>query len=326
MSDRNRYSEILKETSRAFYLSLAVLPSGAREPLSLAYLLARAADTVADSPTEHTDSRTPVLRRMQASLTDVQVGSWDQLRLFQPEKEGEFRLLRAYPEVLELLHESEPSIRQPIQSVVGTLIEGMLWDQQLFHDKTSQEGLTIEELEKYTYLVAGCVGPFWSQVCALSDPRLSHLISQNEVAVEFGKALQWVNILRDVPEDQKQGRFYLPALERPELPAAFLRYSERALCAFGIASHYPLLFPSFYVRHRLSVFMPLVLGLRTLELLFEAGGPRHDQRVKVSRQEVFGWLAAGLAAGCSRTVLKGILAALRKRAWQSLKKLESDFV
>ena len=120
MSDRNRYSEILKETSRAFYLSLAVLPSGAREPLSLAYLLARAADTVADSPTEHTDSRTPVLRRMQASLTDVQVGSWDQLRLFQPEKEGEFRLLRAYPEVLELLHESEPSIRQPIRTSLSS--------------------------------------------------------------------------------------------------------------------------------------------------------------------------------------------------------------
>jgi farnesyl-diphosphate farnesyltransferase len=40
---------ILKRASRAFYLTLAVLPSSLREPVGLAYLLARAADTVADT-------------------------------------------------------------------------------------------------------------------------------------------------------------------------------------------------------------------------------------------------------------------------------------
>ena len=40
--------QLLKATSRAFYLSLRVLPSGARQTMSLAYLLARCADSVSD--------------------------------------------------------------------------------------------------------------------------------------------------------------------------------------------------------------------------------------------------------------------------------------
>ncbi len=325
MSTENRYSEILKETSRAFYLSLAVLPAGAREPLSLAYLLARAADTVADSSTDRTEERAPTLRLMQRSLRSADNDVSSKLELFHPEKEGEQKLLDVYPRVAQLLQESDLTIKGPIQTVVDTLIEGMLWDQELFHQHTRREGLSSEELERYTFLVAGCVGPFWSQICALSDPQLSHLTSQDEMAVEFGKALQWVNILRDAPQDQRESRFYLPALESSELSDAFVRGSRRALSAFDSACRYPLLFPLFYVRHRLAVFLPLALGLRTLEKLFLSGGPRHGERIKVSRGEVFGWLAVGLVAGCSNSLTKGILTHLRKRARRSLKNLESNF-
>src|SRR5438067_11742992 len=41
--------ELLKNVSRSFYLTLRALPRGLREPIGLAYLLARASDTVADS-------------------------------------------------------------------------------------------------------------------------------------------------------------------------------------------------------------------------------------------------------------------------------------
>lgn len=326
MSAENRYSEILKETSRAFYLSLAILPAGAREPLSLAYLLARAADTVADSATDHKEDRAPTLRLMQTSLSSDVGELPTRLSLFHPEKEGERRLLAVYPRVVRLLHEADEPIKRPIQDVVGTLIDGMLWDQELFHQDDCLNGLSAEELEKYTYLVAGCVGPFWSRVCALSDSRLSHLTEQDEMAVEFGKALQWVNILRDIPQDQEENRFYLPPLTSPEFAGAFLRGSHRVLDAFEAACLYPLLFPRFFIRHRLAVFLPLALGLRTLERLFRSGGPRHGERVKVSRREVFGWLAVGLLAGGSNTVMKGILADLRKRARTSLRNMESNFV
>ncbi|MFA7482044.1 MAG: squalene/phytoene synthase family protein [Vulcanimicrobiota bacterium] len=319
-----QYTEILKETSRAFYLSLVVLPRGAREPLSLAYLLARAADTVADSPTEHPSRRAPTLRRMQSALQNPSGAHQEDLKLFRPEKAGERKLLELYPHLPALLEEVEPSLRQLIQDVVSTLIEGMLWDQELFHQGPGAAGLSAEQLERYTYLVAGCVGPFWSKICAWTDPRLAHLTAEDERAVEFGKALQWTNILRDASKDQLECRHYLPSLESAALIPAFLTGSHRALRAFESACGYPALFPRFYIRHRLAVFLPLVLGLRTLELLFLAGGPRPEQRIKVSRPEVFGWIAAGLFAGCNDTVLKSILRYLLGRAQRALQRMEND--
>ena len=40
---------LLKGVSRSFYLTLRILPEGMRDPVGLAYLLARAADTIADT-------------------------------------------------------------------------------------------------------------------------------------------------------------------------------------------------------------------------------------------------------------------------------------
>src|SRR5271155_4019907 len=40
---------LLKGVSRSFYLTLRVVPIGMRDPIGLAYLLARAADTIADT-------------------------------------------------------------------------------------------------------------------------------------------------------------------------------------------------------------------------------------------------------------------------------------
>ena len=45
-----KLDQLLKSTSRAFYLSLRILPKHVRKPISLAYLLARAADTITDAP------------------------------------------------------------------------------------------------------------------------------------------------------------------------------------------------------------------------------------------------------------------------------------
>lgn len=321
----NCYSEILKETSRAFYLSLAVLPKPAREPLSLAYLLARTADTVADSSCEETGQRTPTLKQIQLSLHEPQPELAERLANFHPEKPGEARLLLEYPGIVRLVRELEPSLQRSVKQVVTTLVEGMIWDQELFHGEGRRSGLKMEELERYTFLVAGCVGPFWSGVCARSDPRLSTLCQEDDMAIEFGKALQWVNILRDVPRDQTEGRFYLPPLGTPRFERSFLRAGRRALVAFAAACEYPLLFPRFYFRHRLAVFLPLVLGLRTLECLFSSGGPRQGERIKVGRKEVFCWLAAGIAAGLSDRFLRNLLRQLRSRTNLALSQLETEF-
>ncbi|MFM8358454.1 MAG: squalene/phytoene synthase family protein, partial [Verrucomicrobiota bacterium] len=42
-------TSLLRDVSRSFYLTLWILPSSVRRPIGLAYLLARATDTIADT-------------------------------------------------------------------------------------------------------------------------------------------------------------------------------------------------------------------------------------------------------------------------------------
>lgn len=326
--------DILKGTSRAFYLSLAVLPKGARSPLSLAYLLARAADTIADTPPVCGADHLDLLLSLREAVTSTepwawypQSADWRNLLASLPEGASERRLLEATPTLVEVFRQRPARERQAIERVVATLIDGMVWDQRLFESAAVEQrrsGLDDAELERYTYLVAGCVGPFWSEVCALSDPRLSHLSNHHETALEFGKGLQWVNILRDIPADQRQGRFYLPALESAGFGRRFLQKTRRASEALETAACYPHLFPFTFLRHRLAVFWPLVLAWRTLEKLLAEGGPRPDRRVKVPRWEVLMWVALSPVLVSNGRLLTLALETLRRRALRALACLEEN--
>lgn len=311
-------NQILKETSRAFYLSLALLPASSRKPLSLAYLLARAADTLADSECLDESRRRPALEKFRELLSTpiCEVVTELRLEVFRPTHRGEVRLLKSVPVLLAELEVCAPSEREAITEVVRTLIEGMLWDQELFVGKDRAEGLEEAELERYTYLVAGCVGPFWSYVCASGDPRLAHLLDQtwHLKAIEFGKALQWVNILRDIPKDQSEQRYYLPSLDRPDFREQFLQGYRRALSALEIASEYPLQFPRDRIRDRASTFLLLALGWRTLEQLLTDGGPRPGRRSKVSRWEVLCWLALSPVIVSTDWGFRILMDGLRQRA------------
>ena len=68
------------------------------------------------------------------------------------------------------------------------------------------------ELDDYTFRVAGCVGVFWTKMSLAHLMRLSPedeaIFMEN--GVRFGKALQMINILRDIPEDLRFGRCYIP--------------------------------------------------------------------------------------------------------------------
>jgi phytoene synthase len=73
-------------------------------------------------------------------------------------------------------------------------------------------------LRRYCHLVAGVVGEMSASVFGLSDPATL------EYARQLGLALQLINIIRDVGEDARRGRIYLPQedLQRFEVSAADL--------------------------------------------------------------------------------------------------------
>ncbi|MCX7868928.1 MAG: squalene/phytoene synthase family protein, partial [Terrimicrobiaceae bacterium] len=164
---------LLDRTARTFALSLRILPGPVREPMALAYLLARLSDTEADG------AKSP----------------------------AEQMLLECRGELLGLLRESPD--RAVIEAVWTTIREGQAFDQARF--PPGAPPLDPSELEKYTFLVAGCVGEFWTRLCQEKIPGWASLDVERMVrlGIEFGCGLQLVNILRDRAEDAERGRVYV---------------------------------------------------------------------------------------------------------------------
>ncbi len=59
---------LLRSVSRSFYLSIRLLPRQLREPIALAYLLARTTDTVADTAPISTSVRMETLKLLSAAI------------------------------------------------------------------------------------------------------------------------------------------------------------------------------------------------------------------------------------------------------------------
>ena len=67
---------ILKDVSRSFYLSIRLLPKAMREPVSLAYLLARASDTLADTEGLDAELRRDMLQGFGEVMRGADRAAW----------------------------------------------------------------------------------------------------------------------------------------------------------------------------------------------------------------------------------------------------------
>src|SRR4051794_17917110 len=96
---------ILASVSRSFSLSLRMLPGPLRDPLSLGYLLARATDTIADTPTPPVALRMESLRKLASAIQGTNPGTAaEDLRAsFAPLQtdEAEKTLIESLPEIFE---------------------------------------------------------------------------------------------------------------------------------------------------------------------------------------------------------------------------------
>src|SRR5690606_32740032 len=122
--------------------------------------------------------------------------------------EGENVLIAELGRCLDWLDSLEAFDREQIRAVLAKIIHGQDLDLERFADTSRVVALrTDDELEEYTYLVAGCVGEFWTEVCVHHLSGYSDLPMERlrELGAEYGKALQLVNILRDLPADFASG-------------------------------------------------------------------------------------------------------------------------
>lgn len=302
---------LLKANSRSFFLTLKVLPSSTRRSIGLLYLLARVADTIADSKTGEVDMLLEALASWDTATGEDGQPAPNLLHLavLQARKE-EQRLLEEINRPLNALASTPKEDLVLMRRCLSIIIGGQTLDLQRFGPANDQDTISAlnsdDELDDYAYRVAGCVGEFWSGITMLHGrggawSRIDQDLWMKD-AVRFGKALQLINILRDIPEDLRFGRCYIPL---PRLEAAGLSPEDLRLpgsmTAFRsvhndlldvadahleAAVRYTLALPRTANRTRVACMLPIVIGQRTVDLLREGNVLDPAAVIKVNRQEV----------------------------------------
>lgn len=300
------FPALLRGVARSFDLSIRLLPRPLRRPVGLGYLLARATDTVADTAELPASERMAVLSTLAAAVEGDATAVADAASAAasfagRQHNEHERRLMLALPRCLDELAVLDPRDRAAIRAVLRHITHGQGLDVQRFGAGGAVRALaTAAELDEYTYLVAGSVGEFWTDLC------VRHLVPFTDLPLDimrtigrsYGSALQLVNILRDTPADLAAGRCYWPADElaaagldaarvaaQPQLLApVWLRWHSRAVQGLANGITYANAIHS--RRARAASALPALLGIRTLALMRQAGPDALARPVKMPRSEV----------------------------------------
>jgi len=310
---------ILPRVSRSFYLSVRVLPQSVRPTVGLAYLFCRAADTIADTALLPRARRRTYLDQYRSVFAGQSPDTLDSLRnnlVGRQQNRPERELLTRLPECFRLLSELSPGDQQHIRHLVRTLTQGMALDLTAFPGEQEDRIQALEmrsDLDQYTYYVAGCVGEFWTRVTMTHMPSLRgwDAALMEGRGVRFGKGLQLTNILRDIAQDLRIGRCYLPRVElaalgvRPQQlldPGAIVKVRplldellDLTLSHYREGWAYTLAVPRQEWRLRLACAWPLLIGVSTLALVRRSQRLLDPQaRVKIARTHVYGIMLRSL--------------------------------
>jgi farnesyl-diphosphate farnesyltransferase len=217
------------------------------------------------------------------------------------ENAAERTLLNSLSDCLKWLEQTGGADRGDIRAVLEKVTHGQMLDLHRFDNPAEMRALqTAADLDEYTYLVAGCVGEFWTRLCfrhlrdfasLLPDEMLSH-------GRRYGMGLQLINVLRDAGSDLRAGRCYFPEdeLRRVGLSAAqilsqpdrfqpiYQTWMEKAQDGLECGMQYSRAIRN--RRVRAATVLPALIGARTLALLRQAGASALHSTVKVPRGEV----------------------------------------
>ena len=292
-------SNLVKDVSRSFYLTLRLLPKQVRGVISLGYLLARASDTIADTASLPVILRVKCLTMFHESVkrgevsSDLQALVTDHFSTLP--HDGERVLMASLRETIECLKPLSGEERRAIEEVIQIIISGQLWDLQYFQERGELTHVVEgHQLEEYTYKVAGCVGEFWTEVLSFHGLILEE--DKEELLVlgrNYGMGLQLTNIIRDIPEDYASGRVYIP--QSGQSLESVIQSSEKWLTPaqdyLNDGIEYAQKLPKGILRT--ATILPAKLGLKTLRLLTESSLEERKRKVKISRATVFRELLKG---------------------------------
>lgn len=193
---------VLQETSRTFLLPIRQLPGGLQEAIGSAYLCMRAIDEIEDHPHLECKKKVSLLRQVsrqlqaQSSVEDFPPDAF--LDCFVPHQ-------ACLPEVTLRLADwlclAPKEIAPRIWEAIAAMAERMAdWVANGWRVQT--EG----DLDRYTYGVAGATGILLCDLWAWAGGEQLH----RSAAIQFGRGLQAVNILRNRAEDLARGVDFFP--------------------------------------------------------------------------------------------------------------------
>ena len=280
---------MLKGVSRSFYLTIRLLPTEMRKPVGIAYLLARASDTVADTEMVSVTEREDLLRSYGEKLSSQKLAELE-IEHFVPfvEDAREQLLMHKLGEIQDNLESLSADNQSSVHNLMEKILKGQLWDLTYFPQGRTTTVPDKDKLLEYTYLVAGSVGEFWTDIGFENFPGYcsdSYSLMW-ERGRHYGQALQLVNILRDVGKDESLGRMYL----KPEWEAEMLQLARQWLDE-GLRYCESL----GTIRLRTTTALPALLGHKTLDLLETAAPFEKKVGVKVSRSQVYASLGNSFA-------------------------------
>ena len=205
---------LLKENARTLYLSAKIMPRKQRQIFTVAYLLCRIADTIADTPLLPLKDRIyfvsnyPFLVKTQNKEL---LAKYLALNLQADQKyEKEIALLENLPLCLNAYKNLDKRAQTDTLEVVCAVSNAMEWDLNYFAD----EDLTYlikavpsdKETIDYCAHMGGAPGVFWAKLLLNGKENKKF----TDEAQKIGMALQITNILKDTASDIKLGRIYLP--------------------------------------------------------------------------------------------------------------------
>lgn len=189
--------QMLRQTSRTFYIPINRLSPQLKEAVTSAYLCMRAIDEIEDHPRLPPETKSQLLqavgKTLQSPFTEAHFNT-----LFQPHK-------AALPEVTLRMYDwiqvAPSSIRSKIFYWTTEMANGMSeWVEKNWQVQTK------EDLDSYTYYVAGLVGLLLDEIWQWYDGTSTN----RELAVAYGRGLQAVNIIRNRDEDRTRGVDFFP--------------------------------------------------------------------------------------------------------------------
>jgi farnesyl-diphosphate farnesyltransferase len=203
MAQQDDFLRVLKETSRTFFIPIFRLPSRLQEAVGSAYLCMRAIDEIEDHPSLENEAKAFLLNKLswalQAQLATNRFPDPSLLAdVFSPYQ-------TTLPEVTLRIGDW---LSQPPREIAPRIWDATIAmaDRMAYWAKSNWLIETEADLDSYTFSVAGAVGllicDIWTWFDGSQVDRLA--------AIQFGRGLQSVNILRNQEEDARRGINFFP--------------------------------------------------------------------------------------------------------------------